>query len=214
MTTLQELKETVARLRAPGGCPWDREQTYQSLCALLVEEYSELLEAIDNLDIPHIQEELGDILLHVFLYAQIAEEKGDFSLEAVAQGVNEKLIRRHPHVFGDVKLQTSEEVLAQWDIIKEKEASPKKEKKLFKDQPPQLPALLFASKTYKKAHKLNLPIEKQVDATRVATATENLTEEKAGQMLFELAAACQKVNIDPESALRRFTTHFISSFES
>ncbi|HCR37210.1 MAG TPA: MazG family protein, partial [Opitutae bacterium] len=102
MNTLQSLRNTVARLRAPDGCIWDREQTHQSIRDCLVEECAELLDAIDREDYPHMREELGDMLLQVFFHAQIAEEAGRFTIEDIAKEIDDKLIRRHPHIFGDV----------------------------------------------------------------------------------------------------------------
>ena len=105
-------------LRAPDGCPWDREQDHQSLRICLIEECCELLDTIDRLDFDHMREELGDVLLQVIFHTQLAEEEGRFDLEAVAAEINEKLIRRHPHIFGETRLETSDQVLHQWDAIK------------------------------------------------------------------------------------------------
>src|SRR5580698_9839091 len=121
MSAIDDLCSTVARLRAPDGCPWDREQTHQTLTRCLIDECSELLDTIDRMDLPHMREELGDVLIQVIFHAQLAEEAGRFDLEDVAREVNEKLIRRHPHVFGDGKLETSAQVLTQWDLIKARE---------------------------------------------------------------------------------------------
>ncbi|MCD8483679.1 MAG: MazG family protein [Verrucomicrobia bacterium] len=114
---LHALRATMARLRAPGGCPWDIEQTHHSLRRYLVEETSELLDTLDRLDFDHMKEELGDVLLQVYFHAQIAEESGKFDLEDVAAGINKKLIDRHPHVFGEMQLQDSEAVLRQWEKL-------------------------------------------------------------------------------------------------
>lgn len=116
-----KLKEIVAKLRAPGGCPWDREQTHDSLKPYLLEETFEVLEALNEKKPDKIREELGDLLLQVYLHAQIAQENGDFRIEEVYDILSEKLIRRHPHVFGDVTARTSEEVLINWDKIKRQE---------------------------------------------------------------------------------------------
>src|SRR5208282_1854990 len=112
------LREIVATLRAPGGCPWDREQTHASLRAGAIEEVYEMVEAIDSGDDRHFKEELGDLLLQVIMHAQIAGEEGRFDLEGIAAEVAEKLVRRHPHVFGETRLADSEAVLKQWDEIK------------------------------------------------------------------------------------------------
>ena len=108
----------MARLRGPDGCPWDREQTHQTLCEPLIDETAELLDTIDRNDLEHMCEELGDVLLQVVFHAQLADERGEFNFDDVARGINDKLVRRHPHVFGDIDLQDSEAVLHQWEQIK------------------------------------------------------------------------------------------------
>ena len=127
MSAIDDLRQTVARLRAPDGCPWDREQTHQTLARCLIDECSELLDAIERRDLPHMREELGDVLVQVIFHAQLAAEQGEFTFDDVANEINEKLVRRHPHVFGPDRLRTSEEVLVQWDAIKrtEKQAAGK-----------------------------------------------------------------------------------------
>ena len=121
VSAIEDLLETMARLRAPNGCPWDQEQDHQSIAECLVDECSELLETIDNLDMDHMKEELGDVLLQVVFHSQLAKESEHFDFEAVAREVNDKLIRRHPHVFGDSSAEDSEQVLHQWEEIKARE---------------------------------------------------------------------------------------------
>jgi len=208
MSSVEDLRRTVARLRGPGGCPWDQEQSHQSLAVCLSEECAELLDTIDRLDMPHMREELGDVLIQVVFHAQLAEEKGLFDLEAVAREINEKLIRRHPHVFGEGKLDTSAQVIDQWEKIKageKKNGAQPVACGTFKRQPPQLPVLLQALEIYKQIQKKKLPAEGLVDDLYVMQIAEGLTEAKAGRMLFELAAACRRAGVDPESALRRET---------
>ncbi len=207
MSAIHELRQTIARLRAPGGCPWDQEQTHQSLTRCLIDECSELLDTIDRMDMPHMREELGDVLIQVIFHAQLAEEAGHFDLEAVAKEVNEKLIRRHPHVFGDGKLHTSEQVLTQWEQIKalEKKAAGKKESGVFKELPPRLPSLMYAEAVWKQIEKKRLPSEGVVDRASVARRAAELDDEKLGRLLFEIAAACRERGLDPEGALRRET---------
>jgi len=208
MSSLEDLRRTVARLRGPGGCPWDQEQSHQSLAVCLIEECAELLDTIDRSDLPHMREELGDVLVQVVFHAQLAEEKGLFDLEAVAREINEKLIRRHPHVFGEGKLDTSAQVIDQWEKIKageKKNGAPPAPCGTFKRQPPRLPQLLHALEVYKQIQKKKLPAEGLVDDLYVMQIAEGLTEEKAGRMLFEIAAACRRAGVDPESALRRET---------
>ena len=216
MSAVDDLRRTVARLRAPDGCPWDREQTHQSLAVCLVEECAELLDTIDRLDMPHMREELGDVLIQVVFHAQLAEEKGQFDLEAVAAEINEKLIRRHPHVFGAGKADTSDQVISLWEKIKateKKNGSQPVAAGVFKRQPPALPSLLVALEVYKQVHKKHLPAEGLIDEPRVAQLAEGLTEADAGRRLFELAAACRKAGIDPESALRRETSRITRTVE-
>ncbi len=205
MAAIDELCETVRRLRAPGGCPWDQEQTHQSLSEHLISEAAELLEAIDNNDVPHIREELGDVLCQVVMHAQMASEAGHFDFEAVAAELNAKLVRRHPHVFGEEagQLGDSKAVLQRWDEIKAEEKRRKGQPTdtLFKALPPQLPALLYARDIYKQMKKKDLP----VPAT-AQPAEAPLTEAEAGEALFRLAAQCYTSKIDPEAALRRAAT--------
>ena len=205
MTAIEELRRTVARLRAPDGCPWDIEQTHQSLARCLIDECSELLDTIDRNDLPHMREELGDVLIQVVFHAQIAEERGDFNLEDVARDINAKLIRRHPHVFGNGKLATSDQVLVQWEQIKagERAAAGKAEATLFKAMPPRLPALMLAEEVAKRIDQRRLPADGAVDRARIAGTAANLDEAELGRRLFELAAAARQRGLDPEGALRR-----------
>lgn len=215
MSALADLIQTVARLRGPGGCPWDQEQTHQSLCEHLIEECTELLDAIDRNDVPHMREELGDVLLQVILHAQIASESGHYDIEAVAAEINDKLIRRHPHVFGDVKADTSDEVLVNWDRIKaaEKKNGPQHQGP-FKVLPSKLPALLYARDIFKQLDKSGTLITAPVDQTHINEMADELTEEEAGELLFNLAAACRIAKIDPEAALRRHASRLVAEVTS
>ena len=206
MSAIDDLRQTMARLRGPGGCPWDREQTHQSLARCLIDECSELLDTIDRGDLPHMREELGDVLIQVIFHALLAEEGGHFNFDDVARDINEKLIRRHPHVFGTGKLDTSEQVLHQWDIIKagEKKHGPA-ESGVFKSLPPRLPALMLAESVWKQIAKKHLPAGDAVDAAKVQALTEDLTAATLGRRLFELAAAARANDLDSEGALRRET---------
>lgn len=205
MASIDDLIKTVARLRAPGGCPWDREQTHRSLRAGIIEETAEFLETVDLAEKAHMCEELGDILLQVVMHAQIAAEDGDFTFDDVARCVNEKMIRRHPHVFGDLHLENSAAVLKKWDEIKATEknnSSKPKTDSPFKDLPAALPTLFAARDTWKAVLKKNLDPGKTVDRARIDALADGLTEERAGTLLFEIAAACRQAGIDPENALR------------
>lgn len=149
-TQLDAFIGTIGRLRAPDGCPWDKEQTHRTLARYLLEEAYEVLEAIHSGDPEKLKEELGDLLLQVVLNAQVAKDSGDFDIEDVARGINEKMVNRHPHVFGENKLGTAGEVLAQWDQLKEKEKG-KKSGSVLADITKTLPALLQALKVSEKA---------------------------------------------------------------
>ena len=205
MSAIEELRRTIARLRAPGGCPWDQEQTHQSLTRCLIDECAELLDTIDRMDMPHMREELGDVLIQVIFHAQLAEESGHFDLEDVAREVNEKLVRRHPHVFGSGRLETSEEVLTQWEQIKavERKAQGKDRPALFKELPPRLPSSMYAESVFKQLGKKGLVAESGVDQARVRALSEGLDDSALGRMLFEIVAAAQTRGLDPEGALRR-----------
>lgn len=205
MSAIDNLLATTARLRAPDGCPWDRAQTHRTICDCLVEEVAELLQAIDRDDTENLREELGDLLFHVALHAQMASESGKFNFDDVAREVNDKMVRRHPHVFGTgEKLGDPEAVVRQWEKIKavEKGAKPAT---VFKDLPPQLGSILQAREVWKQVAKKNLNPGPSVDTDAVRHQAESLNEAEAGRRLFELVAACREAGIDPDSALRRHT---------
>ena len=205
MSAIEDLLKTMARLRGPNGCPWDQEQDHQSIAECLVDECSELLETIDNLDMEHMKEELGDVLLQVVFHSQLAKESENFDFEAVAREVNDKLIRRHPHVFGDSSAEDSEQVLHQWEEIKAKEKkNGPQSKSVFKNLPPSLPALMYAVDIYKQIQKQALPTGSLIDEDSIESLATSIDEETAGALLFEIAAACRRKGIDPESSARRY----------
>jgi MazG family protein len=214
MKAMDELKATIARLRAPDGCPWDQEQTHASLVRCLIDEVSELIDTIDRGDLPHMREELGDVLIQVVFHAQLAAEQGAFTLEDVAQEVNEKLVRRHPHVFGPGKLGTAEQVLVQWEQIKaqEKKHGPVTTG-VFKELPARLPALMFAEAVWKQIEKKSLPVAGVVDVAQVRALGAKLTEAELGKMLFEVTAAARSHGLDPEGALRLHATKVMRDVE-
>src|SRR5947199_4867526 len=149
MTRFERLCEIVAQLRAPGGCPWDREQTHESILPQLIEEAYEVAEAVRNDDTANFREELGDLLLHVVMHAEIARESGLFQIGDILDEVNDKLVRRHPHVFGDSKVKDSGAVLQQWDAIKREEKR-KSHQHYLDGLPAALPALMRAQKAQAK----------------------------------------------------------------
>ena len=204
MSAIEDLCRTMARLRAPDGCPWDREQTHQTLTRCLIDECSELLDTIDRNDLPHMREELGDVLIQVVFHAQLAAERGDFNFEDVARAINDKLIRRHPHVFGTGQADTSAKVIEIWENVKtqEKAAAGKTEAVVFKSLPPRLPALMFAEDVWKQIEKKRLPVEGVIDTAQVKALGQQLDALTLGRKLFELTAAARAKGLDPEGALR------------
>jgi XTP/dITP diphosphohydrolase/tetrapyrrole methylase family protein/MazG family protein len=217
MSAIDELKATMARLRAADGCPWDQEQTHASLVRCLIDEVSELIDTIDREDYAHMREELGDVLIQVVFHAQIAAEKGLFDFEDVARDINEKLVRRHPHVFGTGKLETSEQVIVAWEKIKatEKKNGPARDAaSVFKHLPPRLPALMFAEAVWKQIEKKQLPVDGVVDTAQVQALSRQLDEASLGKMLFELTAAARAKGLDPEGAVRLHATKVMNEVEA
>lgn len=206
---------TVAALRDPEhGCPWDIEQDHQSITDCLIDECCELLQTIDRGDMEHMEEELGDVLLQVVMHAQMAKEAGHFDFDSVCHEVNAKLVRRHPHVFGEGKVKDSAALLEQWEAIKaaEKKRGPEKGGR-FKDLPPQLPSLMFAQDVYKQIVKQKMETGDLLNHAGIAQAKEALTAATLGAQLFEIAAACQERKLDPETLLRRYAQHVVDTLE-
>jgi tetrapyrrole methylase family protein/MazG family protein len=208
--------DIVARLRAPGGCPWDREQTHQSLRPHLLEETYEVLQAIDEEDDEGLREELGDLLLQIILHTQIAVEEGAFTLADVLETIIEKIIRRHPHVFADVEVADADEVLRNWQAIKREEKEEKEESALW-GMPLSLPALTLARRAQERAKREGLLATTRADLFSEATdGLQRLQEigdpeeaaDELGQLLFTLADLGRQSGIDPESALRMATMRF------
>ena len=218
MHSIDDLLQTVAALRDPeSGCPWDIEQTHQSIADCLIDECCELLQTIDRNDLHHMEEELGDVLLQVVMHAQMAKESGHFDFADVCRVVNEKLVRRHPHVFGDNRLAGSDAVLQQWDKIKagEVKRGPKQSGR-FKDLPRQLPALMYAQDVYKQICKQAMDADAVINREAIDAEAKSMNEDVAemGRKLFEIAAACRIKGIEPESALRRYTQKVVDTLES
>ena len=224
-SAIEELRKIVARLRAPDGCPWDREQTHRSLRGSLLEEAHEVVEAIDEADDAHLREELGDLLLQVVMHSQIAAETGRFTLDDVAREISEKLVRRHPHVFGDREAHTSEAVLKQWDEIKQAEKGDRPES-VLDGVSGALPALMYAEKITKKAAKVGFDwdhlepviakIREELAETEEVIAAEPLDrerlEEEIGDLLFAVTNLARKARVEPEVALRGATEKFARRF--
>lgn len=219
VSELQRLMEIMAHLRSPEGCPWDQEQTHETLTRCLVEEVSETLEAIDEKDMELLEEELGDLLLQVVFHAQIAKENGNFDMEDIARGISNKLVRRHPHVFGDEKgtIDQTDQVVDRWEQVKAEEKKQKGKSgdnsSIFKKLPPRLPALLFAYDIYKRAEKVNVHTKMTLTEKKIDLLSQDLDEVKAGRALFELVAACRKSGLDPEASLRSFASKQMKEVE-
>ena len=231
--SFDELIAVMTRLRAPGGCPWDAEQTYQSLSQYLLEEAYETFDAIhaaeETGDTSHLVEELGDLLLQVVFHSTIAAEKGDFTIDDVSSGVTRKLILRHPHVFGDAKLNDAQDVLDNWDELKanERKASGKPEKvqkSILDEVPVRFPALLEALKLTKKAGKAGFDWEAkdavfaklEEEAAELRSAIERNdkknVEEEIGDLLFVLVNLARHLDVEPETALKKTNRKFRSRF--
>lgn len=215
------LAEIERRLRDPeGGCPWDLEQDHATLGRYLVEETYELLDAIDAGDDEAIVEELGDVLLQVVFHAQVGADRGAFTLDDVARGIADKLVRRHPHVFGDVEVSGADEVVARWEILKQQE---KARTGPFEGVPSALPALQLAEKLQRRAAKLGFErweavaadfIRTQVDALTRLEGDPDTNEERVGELLSAAVGLARHLHVDPERALRRATARFRRGFEA
>ena len=213
-SSLGQLAVVMARLRSTDGCPWDQEQTHESLRVHLVEEAYEVLDAIDrgSLD-SDLEEELGDVLLQVFFHAQLAADDGRFDVATVSDRLVAKLIHRHPHVFGDIVVGGAGEVIRNWESIK---ATEKKREGPFDDVPAGLPALLFSFKMQKRAAALGFEPTEEEALGRVSRAVAELgsdpNPESFGEVLFWFVALARVLGIDPEGALRAAATRFRDSF--
>ncbi len=233
-TEFEKLVDVMSRLRAPGGCPWDAEQTYESLGQYLLEECFEAFDAIQEAtetnDTTNLREELGDVLLQVIFHATIARERGDFTIDDVARGVTEKLILRHPHVFGEKDLKTADDVLNNWDELKraERAASGKVEKtrdSILDEVPLAFPALIEANKLTKKAAKANFDWENTEQIfDKIAEEIEELkeaisenepenVEEEIGDLLFAVVNLARRLDIEPETALKKTNRKFRQRFK-
>ncbi len=216
---LLDLVRVMARLRAPNGCPWDREQTHRSLARHLLEETHETLEAIDGDDRELLREELGDVLLQVVFHARIAADEGAWDVDDVAETIVRKLIRRHPHVFGDVEVSGADEVLVNWERIKAEE---KGREPLEEHIPQTLPALARAGKVQRRAAGWGFEwrstdsaieaLEEEVSELRNHTDADN-AEEEVGDVLFATVAVARSLGVDAESALRRTIRGFSERYE-
>jgi MazG family protein len=222
----------VARLRAPDGCPWDRAQTHQSLRRHLLDETYELLDAIEDGDPSRLREELGDVLLQAVFHAQLAADRGTFDIDGVAEVTVEKLIRRHPHVFADVRADTPDEVYANWERLKAEEGG--EGKPIDAEMPAALPSLVAAQKVQRRAagrgfdwaelagavDKVREELAELEEAARGRGdedregAAKDALEEEVGDVLFAVTALARKLGVDAEIALRSTTRKFVHRFEA
>jgi tetrapyrrole methylase family protein/MazG family protein len=211
----------MTRLRGPDGCPWDREQTHESLKPYMLEEAYEVLETIDQKDMEGLKEELGDFILQSVFHAQIAEESGDFNMEDVLKTINDKLIRRHPHVFGDVQIKTAEEQKIHWETLKQKKEG---KKSVIEGVPVSAPALLRAYRVQEKASTVGFDwneispvwdkIHEELGELKAEIDQDNREriEEEFGDFLFAIVNLSRFIKVNPEDALRKSIDKFASRF--
>jgi MazG family protein len=228
MTPFEKLCEIVAKLRAPGGCPWDREQTHTSLLPPLIEEAYEVAGAVRSNDSANFREELGDLLLVIVMQAEIARESGRFDINDVLSDVTDKLVRRHPHVFGQSDARDSGAVLKQWESIKraEKTGQPGRDARghYLDDLPAALPALMRAQKAQSKVARVNFDwtevrdvvakVEEEIQELKEAVLQQNAKciEDEGGDLLFAIVNLLRKCKLDAESALQGATSKFVYRF--
>ncbi len=222
---IEDLLTIMRLLRSEDGCPWDREQTHQSIRKNLIEETYEAAEAIDREDMPLLKEELGDVLLQVVFHARMEEEKGNFSFDDVADGICKKLIVRHPHIFADVTADNAEQVLANWDSIKKKEKGQQTAAETLAAVSSALPALMRAQKVQQRAARAGFDydetgqamadLESEVRELREALASDDSTavEEELGDLIFAAVNVARFSKTDAEEALSRSTEKFMRRFE-
>ena len=223
--TFSDLVDIMKLLRSENGCPWDREQTHESLKKYLIEETYEVLEVIDLNDKKRLCEELGDLLLQIVFHAQIAKEEATFTIDDVITGVCRKMVVRHPHVFGEVKAETSDEVLTNWEQIKKKEKGIESQTDVLKDVPSNLPALMRSYKVQQKAAQVGFDwnniedvfkkLEEEIIELKdvyKSKDVERITDE-VGDVLFSIVNLSRFLKVQPELALTSSINKFISRFE-
>ena len=225
---LERLLEIMRRLRGPGGCPWDQKQSSDSIKMYAIEEAYELVEAIESGSVSALEEELGDLLLQVVFHSQMQSEEGRFDFEDVARGISEKLVRRHPHVFGDTPVSDADEVLSNWDAIKKQEKAGKGESvsdaSMLAGVPKSLPALLRAHEVQKRAARAGFDWEREKDVLdkleeelaevrdAVAAQNERALREELGDLLFSGVNICRFFGFNAEELLRENVRKFERRF--
>lgn len=226
-TKLEKFAEIIAKLRDPnGGCPWDLEQTYQTMPPHILEEAYEVVEAINQDDRKELKEELGDLLMQVVFLSQLAQEEGAFTLDDVIDGITDKIIRRHPHVFGEIKAENSDEVLKNWENIKQQERYQKEQFSILDNVPIALPSLLRAAKLQKRCAKVGFDwseleptiqkVEEELQEVRdeILKQPQNpqAIEEEIGDLLFATVNVARYLKLNPEEALRKANLKFERRF--
>lgn len=208
MIEFNQLKETVERLLSPSGCPWDKVQTLKSMRNSLIEEPSELIDAIDSDDNAHIEEELGDLFFLAIFLSKLADKEGRSKMEDILNGVNQKLIRRHPHVFGDIKIDDYDQLIEKWEEIKQQEKGKTHRKSTLDSIPKGLPALSRAQKVSKKIQKTDFSDLPKADLGPLKFKN----EEDLGKVLWSIVAKAQEQDLDAEHALRKVLVSLESAF--
>jgi len=213
------LVDIIARLRAPDGCPWDKEQTHQTLRGNLLSEAYEVLEALDGGNAAELCEELGDLLLQIVLHAQIAKDEGEFQVGDVVQGISEKIIRRHPHIFGSKKVKDAAEVMHNWEVLKKEERE--EGKSMLAGVPKEMPALAYAYEISRRAVRVGFEwkniegvLDKLLEEIKEIKEAGNQQEkaQEIGDLLFTLVNYARWEGVDPETALREANRKFYRRF--
>ena len=220
--SVADLLRIMEILRAPDGCMWDREQDHHSIRRNFIEETYEVCEAIDDEDTEHMKEELGDVLLQVVFHTQMEKEKGVFDLNDVADGVCKKLIFRHPHIFGDVKVGSTDEILSNWDDLKRKEKKQETDTSTLESVSKSLPSLIRAQKLQKKAAKVGFDwpdvsgaldkVEEELAEVRAAIGGDGDVEEEIGDLIFAVTNVSRFVKVDSERAAEKTCNKFVRRF--
>ncbi|HTG01013.1 MAG TPA: nucleoside triphosphate pyrophosphohydrolase [Nitrospirota bacterium] len=223
-TSFSDLVALMARLRGPDGCPWDLKQTPETLKPFLIEECYEVIDALDEAAPAKVKEELGDLLFQIVFHARIAEEHNEFTINDVIAAIHEKMVRRHPHVFGDAKADTDKDVIANWEEIKKKEKGFEERTSILEGVPRNLPSLLRAHSLQERAARVGfdwsrldeaLPkLDEEIEEFRQALKTENAAriEDELGDIFFMLVNISRFLGVNPEDALRKTIGKFIRRF--
>ncbi len=222
---IKDLEKIMDKLRSPEGCPWDREQTLESLKPMVVEETFEVLEAVDNKSIENLKEELGDLLLQIVFYSRIAKENNWFTLDDVIENISKKLIRRHPHVFGNERILSSQKVLEQWEEIKSKEKKDEGRNSILDGLPNTLPSVYEAFQISERVKRVGFDwknieevvkkLEEEIMELKssIKEGKDEKIEEEIGDVFFSLVNVCRFLNRDPEAIFKKGNKKFKNRFK-